>query len=81
MKSDSIKKGIERAPHRALLYALGCTRQEFDKPFIGIINSYSEIIPGHMHLREIAERSKMASAMPAEFLLRSIPLLFVMALP
>ena len=53
MKSDSIKKGIERAPHRSLLYALGCTRKEFDKPFIGIINSYSEIVPGHMHLREI----------------------------
>ena len=43
MKSDLIKKGVERAPHRALLYALGCTRKEFDKPFIGIINSYSEI--------------------------------------
>jgi dihydroxy-acid dehydratase len=58
MKSDSIKKGIERAPHRALLYALGCTRKEFDKPFIGVINSYSEIVPGHMHLREIAASVK-----------------------
>ncbi len=58
MKSDSVKKGIERAPHRALLYALGCTRREFDKPFIGIINSYSEIIPGHMHLREISAAVK-----------------------
>jgi dihydroxy-acid dehydratase len=58
MKSDSIKKGIERAPHRALLYALGCTRSEFEKPFIGIVNSYSEIIPGHMHLREIADAVK-----------------------
>jgi dihydroxy-acid dehydratase len=58
MKSDSIKKGIERAPHRALLYALGCTRSEFDKPFIGIINSYSEIVPGHMHLREISDAVK-----------------------
>ena len=58
MKSDSIKKGIERAPHRALLYALGCSRKEFDKPFIGIINSYSEIVPGHMHLNEISEAVK-----------------------
>jgi dihydroxy-acid dehydratase len=58
MKSDSIKKGVERAPHRALLYALGCTAKEFEKPFIGIINSYSEIVPGHMHLREIAAAVK-----------------------
>ena len=58
MRSDAIKKGIERAPHRALLYALGCTRAEIDKPFIGIINSYSEIVPGHIHLRDIAEAVK-----------------------
>jgi dihydroxy-acid dehydratase len=58
MKSDSIKKGIERAPHRALLYALGCSRKEFDKPFIGVINSYSEIVPGHMHLNEISKAVK-----------------------
>jgi dihydroxy-acid dehydratase len=58
MKSDVIKKGIERAPHRALLYALGCTRKDFDKPFIGIINSYSEIVPGHMHLSEISKAVK-----------------------
>ena len=59
MKSDAIKKGIERAPHRALLYALGCTRAEIDKPFIGIINSFSEVVPGHMHLRDIAEAVKV----------------------
>jgi dihydroxy-acid dehydratase len=58
VRSDVIKRGIERAPHRSLLYALGCTRQEFDRPFIGIINSYSEIVPGHMHLREISESVK-----------------------
>jgi dihydroxy-acid dehydratase len=71
MKSDVIKKGIERAPHRSLLYALGCTRQEFDKPFIGIVNSFSEIVPGHMHLREIAEAVKegvrAAGGVPFEF--------------
>ncbi len=58
MRSDSIKKGIERAPHRSLLYALGCTRKEFEKPFVGIVNSYSEIIPGHSHLREISAAVK-----------------------
>jgi len=58
MKSDLIKKGVERAPHRSLLYALGCSRAEMDKPFIGIINSFSEIVPGHRHLRGIAEAVK-----------------------
>jgi len=58
MKSDVVKKGIERAPHRSLLYALGCSRDEMDKPFIGIINSFSEIVPGHIHLRTIAEAVK-----------------------
>ena len=58
MKSDAVKKGVERAPHRSLLYALGCTPAEMDKPFIGVINSFSEIVPGHMHLREIAEAVK-----------------------
>ncbi|MDO8568120.1 MAG: dihydroxy-acid dehydratase [Dehalococcoidales bacterium] len=58
MKSDVIKKGIERAPHRSLLHALGCTYAEMDKPFIGIVNSFSEIVPGHAHLRGIAEAVK-----------------------
>ena len=58
MKSDVAKKGIERAPHRSLLYAVGCTKAEMDKPFIGIINSFSEIVPGHIHLRDIAEAVK-----------------------
>jgi len=58
VKSDVVKKGIERAPHRSLLYALGCTPVEMEKPFIGIINSFSEIVPGHQHLRTIAEAVK-----------------------
>ena len=58
MKSDVVKRGIERAPHRALLRAVGCTQAELDKPFIGIINSFSEIVPGHIHLRDIAEAVK-----------------------
>jgi len=58
VKSDIVKKGIERAPHRSLLRALGCTRKEIDKPFIGVVNSFSEIVPGHIHLRGIAEAVK-----------------------
>ncbi len=58
MKSDVIKKGIERAPHRSLLHALGCSRSDIDKPFVGVINSFSEIVPGHIRLRDIAESVK-----------------------
>ncbi|MFC1962444.1 dihydroxy-acid dehydratase [Chloroflexota bacterium] len=58
MKSDIIKHGLERAPHRSLLRALGCTEAEMERPFIGIVNSYSEIVPGHMHLRTIATAVK-----------------------
>ncbi|MCX7795498.1 MAG: dihydroxy-acid dehydratase [bacterium] len=58
MRSDEIKRGIERAPHRSLLKALGIDDEELNKPFIGVINSYSEIIPGHMHLARIAEAVK-----------------------
>jgi dihydroxy-acid dehydratase len=58
MKSDVTKKGIERAPHRALLRALGCTESELERPFVGIVNSFTEIIPGHMHLNAIARAVK-----------------------
>lgn len=58
MISDVIKKGIERAPHRSLLHAVGCTRQDFSKPFIGIISSFSEIVPGHMHLDSVSDAVK-----------------------
>jgi len=58
MKSDIIKKGIERAPHRSLLHAVGVTPAEIDKPFIGIVNSFTEIVPGHIHLRDIAQAVK-----------------------
>jgi len=54
MRSDVIKKGIERAPHRAALYAVGCSKDDLKKPFIGVINSASEIFPGHMQLDNIA---------------------------
>jgi dihydroxy-acid dehydratase len=53
-----VKKGIERAPHRALLRALGCSSDDWDKPFVGVVNSFSEIVPGHMHLQTIAKAVK-----------------------
>ena len=71
MRSDAIKQGLERAPHRALLHALGCDTADFDKPFIGVVNSFTEIVPGHIHLREIADAVKAgirsAGGVPFEF--------------
>lgn len=58
MKSDIVTKGLESAPHRALFYAAGYTENEIKKPLIGVVSSYSEIIPGHMHLDKIAEAVK-----------------------
>ena len=58
MKSEAVKKGIERAPHRSLLHALGVTDAEMEKPFIGIVNSFTEVVPGHIHLRDIARSVK-----------------------
>ncbi len=58
MRSDVTKQGIERAPHRSLFRALGCGDKEIKQPSIGIVNSYNEIIPGHMHLKNLAEAAK-----------------------
>ena len=58
MKSDQVKKGVERAPHRSLFNALGMTEEELDRPLIGVVNSYNEIVPGHMNLDKIAEAVK-----------------------
>lgn len=58
MKSDNIKKGIQRAPHRSLLRACGLDDGDFKKPFIGIANSFTDIVPGHIHLRELVEYVK-----------------------
>ena len=55
MRSDAIKKGIERAPQRAALYAVGCSKKDLDKPFIGVISSANEIFPGHLQLNQIAQ--------------------------
>ncbi|MCJ7807925.1 MAG: dihydroxy-acid dehydratase, partial [Dehalococcoidia bacterium] len=58
MRSDIVKGGAARAPHRSLLRALGLTDREIGQPFIGIVNSFSEVIPGHIHLRSISEAVK-----------------------
>ncbi|MCL2526066.1 MAG: dihydroxy-acid dehydratase [Coriobacteriia bacterium] len=58
MRSDAMKKGVERAPHRSLLYALGLTDAEIERPIIGIVNSFNEIVPGHMHLNQISDAVK-----------------------
>jgi dihydroxy-acid dehydratase len=58
MRSDAVKYGVERAPHRSLLRALGCTEREMGQPFVGVINSYNEAIPGHIGLRQIADAVK-----------------------
>lgn len=63
MRSDSVKKGIQQAPHRSLFNALGFTEEERVRPLIGIVSSYNEIVPGHMNLDKIVEAVKMGVAM------------------
>ena len=58
MRSDQIKKGVERAPNRSLLYALGLTEEEMNRPLVGIVSSWNEIVPGHMDLDKIVEAVK-----------------------
>ncbi|MBC8506658.1 MAG: dihydroxy-acid dehydratase, partial [Chloroflexi bacterium] len=71
MRSDQIKKGYERAPHRSLLKATGVTDEDFAKPFIAIVNSYVDIIPGHVHLQDfgrlIKDAVRAAGGVPFEF--------------
>ena len=71
MRSDKVKTGFERAPHRALLKATGITDADMRKPFIAIVNSYTDIVPGHVHLQDFAKRVKQAvraaGGVPFEF--------------
>lgn len=71
MRSDRMKKGLERAPHRSLFKALGLTDREIEQPMIGIANSANEVIPGHLHLHQVSEAVKagvrMAGGTPLEF--------------
>ena len=63
MKSDAVKKGLQQAPHRSLFNALGMTEEEMERPLVGIVCSYNEIVPGHMNLDKIANAVKMGVAM------------------
>lgn len=63
MKSDEMKKGLEKAPQRSLLHALGLTEEEIERPLVGIVSSYNEIVPGHMNLDKITEAVKMGVSM------------------
>ncbi len=71
MRSDEIKRGPQRAPHRSLLRALGVSDAEMERPFVGVANSFSEAVPGHMHLRQVVDAVKagvrMAGGTPFEF--------------
>ncbi|AIF53961.1 dihydroxy-acid dehydratase [Pelosinus sp. UFO1] len=71
MRSDIVKKGSTRAAHRSLFYAMGYNQEDLDKPLIGIVNSFNEIIPGHGHLKDIAQAAKLgvaaAGGTPLEF--------------
>lgn len=71
MRSQKMTKGLEKAPHRSLLYALGMTREEMRRPLIGVVNAANEVVPGHVHLDRIAEAVKagirMAGGTPMEF--------------
>ncbi len=63
MKSDNVKTGVQQAPHRSLFNALGMTKEELDRPLVGIVSSYNEIVPGHMNIDKIANAVKMGVAM------------------
>lgn len=71
MRSSRMKDGLEKAPHRSLLYALGLTREEIRRPLVGVVNAANEVVPGHIHLHRIAEAVKagvrMAGGTPLEF--------------
>ncbi len=71
MRSDLMKQGVEKAPHRSLFKALGWIDRELDNPMIGVVNSHNEIVPGHIHLKDIGEAVKagirMAGGTPVEF--------------
>jgi len=71
LRSDVVKRGVERAPHRALLKALGITDKDLEKPFIAVVNSFTTVVPGHAHLNQVADAVKAgvisAGGVPFEF--------------
>lgn len=66
MRSDTVTKGKQQAPHRSLMNALGLTQEEMDRPLVGIVSSYNEIVPGHMNLDKIVNAVKQGVAMAGE---------------
>ena len=71
MRSDTVKKGFDKAPHRALLRATGLKDEDFGKPFVAIVNSYVDVVPGHVHLQDfgklVKEAVRAAGGVPFEF--------------
>jgi len=71
LRSDNVKRGLERVAHRGLFYAAGLSPDDLDRPLIGVANSFNEIVPGHVHLREVAQAVKAgiwtAGGTPLEF--------------
>jgi dihydroxy-acid dehydratase len=71
MRSKKMTHGLEKAPHRSLLYALGLTREEMNRPLVGVVNAANEIVPGHLHLdiiaRAVKDGVRMAGGVPVEF--------------
>ena len=63
MRSDTVTKGSQQAPHRSLMNALGITKEEMERPLVGIVSSYNEIVPGNMNLAKIVEAVTMGVAM------------------
>ncbi len=63
MRSDAVTKGMQQAPHRSLFHALGLTEEEMNRPLVGIVSSYNEIVPGHMNLDKIVEAVKLGVSM------------------
>ena len=81
MKSDNVKKGMQQAPHRSLFNALGFTEEEMNKPMVGIVSSYNEIVPGHMNLDKIVDAVKQGVAMAGGTRSYSRLLQYAMVLP
>lgn len=80
MKSDNVKVGMQQAPHRSLFNALGYTKEEMERPLVGIVSSYNEIVPGHMNLDKITQAVKMGVAMAVVHQLYFLQLLYVTVL-
>ena len=64
LRSASVTQGVEKAPMRSLFYAMGYTKEELDRPLIGVVSAHSEIVPGHFHLDKVADRYEIQPCQP-----------------